>query len=304
MMKRSNTDTGSLMEGMQRKEGGEKGGGKARRSRNVGVTWDMGKQKWRAEIMVAGVNQHLGFFDCEADGARFARRVGKQNLLNLWNFPDDSGAKQGSKRRRRNNISTIPDRGKSRYFGVSWCKKAKKWTVQTTIDRKGKFIGLYADETAAARAFDAFVIPNNIDKNLNFPDAPGAAGHRPTKHGGSSDHRGVSWNKKAKKWKSRIYVNSKQKFLGSFADEDAAGRAYDAAIRKYFPGERPHMWKGFNFPDEDGGEEGSDDGDDVESARGASSRGAAADASDVDEEDASSAKEEDERPRRRRRRRR
>ena len=38
---------------------------------------------------------------------------------------------------------------------------------------KTKYLGLYYDETAAARAFDAYVIANKIDTRLNFSSAPG-----------------------------------------------------------------------------------------------------------------------------------
>ena len=59
--------------------------------------------------------------------------------------------------------------------------------MTTEVKGKTEHIGHYDDETAAARAYDAYVIPNNIDKNLNFPDAPAASGHRPTKQGRSSE---------------------------------------------------------------------------------------------------------------------
>ena len=271
------------MPGKKRKRG-RKGGGKARRSRYVGVSWHKRGQKWWAQIQVRGVKQHLGLFHDEADGARaYDAAVAAQNLRYPRNFPGDTGAAHAVKK--RDNISAIPDKGKSRFLGVSWNKRDKKWRVEISVKGKTEYIGLYDDETAAARAYDAYVIPNNIDKNLNFPDAPAAAGHRPTKQGGTSKYRGVSWNKNKNKWVAKIRVGGKRKSLGSFADEDDAGRAYDAAIRKYYPDEKPHKWKGYNFTAADG-EEGSDDGDDTRSARGASSRGAAAvDASAEEEEE-------------------
>ena len=176
------------MAGKKRKRG-KKGGGKARRSRYVGVCWNKAAQKWQADIMVAGVAQYLGYFDDEADGARaYDAAVAAQNLHYPRNFPGDSGAKQAKKgAEMRNNISAIPDKGKSRFLGVSWSKQKKKWRVRTTVKGKTEYIGLYDDETAAAWAYDAYVIPNNIDKNLNFPDAPAASGHRPTKQGRSSE---------------------------------------------------------------------------------------------------------------------
>ena len=57
--------------GKKRKHGGKKSGGRARRSRYVGVSWHKGAQKWLAGIMVRGVQQHLGSFDDEAEGAQW-----------------------------------------------------------------------------------------------------------------------------------------------------------------------------------------------------------------------------------------
>ena len=51
-----------------------------------------------------------------------------------------------------------------------------------------------------------------------------------------------------KEWQAEIYVDGKSKSLGTFVDEDDAGRAYDAAIRKHYPDERPRGWTRFNFP--------------------------------------------------------
>ena len=71
----------------KRKRGGKKGGGKARRSRYVGVTWRKDMQKWQAGIRVAGVMQSLGCFDHEADGARaYDAAVTAQNLHYPRNF--------------------------------------------------------------------------------------------------------------------------------------------------------------------------------------------------------------------------
>ena len=123
------------MAGTKRKRGGKKGGGRARRSRYVGVSWHKGAQKWLAGIMVRGVQQHLGYFDDEADGARaYDAAVAAQNLRYPRNFPGDTGAGQAVKA--RDNRSAIPDKGKSRFVGVCWNKREKKWKVQ--VKDKGK----------------------------------------------------------------------------------------------------------------------------------------------------------------------
>jgi hypothetical protein len=59
----------------------------------------------------------------------------------------------------------------------------------------------------------------------------------------TSKYLGVSFDKYRKKWHVRILHMGKRINLGRFADEDEAGRAYDAAAKKYF-GEFARL----NFP--------------------------------------------------------
>ena len=43
----------------------------------------------------------------------------------------------------------------SRYVGVSWNKKGRKWMAYTKQDNKLESLGFFVDEEQAARAFDA-----------------------------------------------------------------------------------------------------------------------------------------------------
>ena len=89
--------------------------------------------------------------------------------------------------------------------------------------------------------------------------------------------------------KARVLINSVWrcgKKSGSFVDEDDAGRAYEAAIRKHCPDDQPQGWKRFNFSSADGEGGSADGGDDAGSARG----GASSSSDDVD----ARAEEEDE----------
>ena len=48
----------------------------------------------------------------------------------------------------------------------------------------------------------------------------------------SSKYTGVSWNKKSKKWESRIVINRRKKNLGSFTDEKEAAKVYQNKLNK------------------------------------------------------------------------
>lgn len=49
------------------------------------------------------------------------------------------------------------------------------------------------------------------------------------KYGTTSDYKGVSWDKRRKKWSAYVHVNGRTRGLGRFDDEHEAARAYNAA---------------------------------------------------------------------------
>ena len=46
----------------------------------------------------------------------------------------------------------------------------------------------------------------------------------------TSNHKGVSFDKRRNLWRTRIYINNKEKFLGYFTDENDAASAYNRAL--------------------------------------------------------------------------
>ena len=53
----------------------------------------------------------------------------------------------------------------SKLRGVTFHKKEKKWQAQCTINRKNTYIGQYKTELEAAKAYNNFVIKNNLPKS-------------------------------------------------------------------------------------------------------------------------------------------
>ena len=66
------------------------------------------------------------------------------------------------------------------------------------------------------------------------------------KQGGTvSQYKGVSWDKKLKKWRAWISHNNKRIYLGVHIYEEGAARAYDEAAKRYY-GEFANL----NFPND------------------------------------------------------
>ena len=143
----------------------------------------------------------------------------------------------------------------SRFWGVSWDCEAGKWLARyTDANSKMRTIGRYASEDEAARAVNAAIRRAGLEgkRNINAVDATGALvpRERTRRRGGdraavvapdpasdpsatTSKFWGVTWHKGQRRWAAQYKdANGKKRPIGYFDTQEAAARAYNAAIRR------------------------------------------------------------------------
>ena len=74
------------------------------------------------------------------------------------------------------------------------------------------------------------------NRRANLRVCTNAENHRNQRKtpGTSSQYKGVSWDRRKQKWRAQIRKDYKQQWLGYFADEDEAARAYNVAAQEHF----------------------------------------------------------------------
>ena len=56
----------------------------------------------------------------------------------------------------------------SKYYGVCWKKRPRIWEANIQVNGKQIHLGSFDSEIEAAKAYDAYVISNNLNRPLNF----------------------------------------------------------------------------------------------------------------------------------------
>jgi len=166
----------------------------------VGVSWVKKSRKWMASMKHDGKMQRLGCFDDEREAARavdtaarrlrgddaHGRRAGNGSWLRV-NFPTEEEVKRAkdrgallTKEDKAAAAAAVSDQqGPSKFVGVSWNKKDRKWEAKITHDGKQQHLGRFDDEQEAAQAVDTAA------RRLRGNDA----------HGGRAGGRGKQWHR-------------------------------------------------------------------------------------------------------------
>ena len=113
---------------------------KAKQSDVPGVYWAKREQMWRACVSYNYKEHHLGYFNNEADAIKAVA------LFRIKHKPVDKTVVESTKPPRSNTSS--------KYKGVSYDERNKKYKVEITKHYKKHYIGCFEDELEAARAYD------------------------------------------------------------------------------------------------------------------------------------------------------
>jgi hypothetical protein len=65
------------------------------------------------------------------------------------------------------NTRKIMSTNKSGYRGVNWCKKSNAWRSRISVNSKRIQLGSFKTPIDAARAYDKYVLDNNLEHTIN-----------------------------------------------------------------------------------------------------------------------------------------
>lgn len=147
-----------------------------------------------------------------------------------------------------------PIRNKTGYIGVAVSRNGTRFRGYAIMD-DGQVChsASFGSPTDAARAADVLrVEAYGAFARRNFPNEPlvmPPGGVRKVAKARTSPYRGVFWDTAHHRWEVRMCVNGTRVFVGRFADEIEAARAYDRALCER-TNDPARLARFLNFPDD------------------------------------------------------
>ncbi|KAG1675743.1 hypothetical protein FOA52_012399 [Chlamydomonas sp. UWO 241] len=214
----------------------------------INVTWDKASSSWCVQLRdrQTKCSVHIANFASEEDAARAYERAAVQAHgpgASKRNLPGEAVGELpvalGEEREQRRS---------SRYTGVGWHTAKSAWQVQLMDPQteRLRFIGNYASEEDAARAYDySAAQARGPGAKRNFPGEvitkPPASLGEEREQMKSSRYIGVYWDKRKSAWRVRLHDPHTKRpghigWLASDREEDAARAHGCAAVRMHGPG--------------------------------------------------------------------
>ena len=144
----------------------------------------------------------------------------------------------------QDKIALIDDKDFPLISEYKWraCKNRDTYYAMAHIRKNGKRTGLLMHRlilNAPKEMETDHINHNGLDNrrsNLRFATNQQNSFNQKInkKKSSSSEYKGVSWNKRDKKWYAQIYIDYKLHYLGYFDDEQDAALAYNEAAKKLF----------------------------------------------------------------------
>ena len=137
------------------------------------------------------------------------------------------------------NKRVICSKNKSGYKGVSWNVGYSKWEVSIGINRIITKIGYYFDKLEAAKAYDSYVLDNNLKHSINGVLAKNERVKSNTgnklistnKSGYVGVNSPIRLAKYKKKYSTSVEYKGKKVFSGNFSSLEEAAFARDTFLR-------------------------------------------------------------------------
>lgn len=121
---------------------------------------------------------------------------------------------------------------KDKYYTCALCLKCKSKTYKVHKLVAVAFLNHVPCGMKLVVNHINFIRTDNRVENLEIITTRENANQKHLKTNRSSEYTGVNWHKRDKKWRAKITINGKEKFLGYFINEYDAHLAYENELNK------------------------------------------------------------------------
>ncbi|MBT2736195.1 AP2 domain-containing protein [Bacillus sp. ISL-7] len=208
------------------------------------VSYVSSQDKWQVSIPIpcgGKMNyKNIGRYNSEYEAAEACNKmlieVYGENTTTTINRLDENDKPEGYEY--RNKFHSLKENTASRYFGVTFEKYTKRWVARIRVKslEERVYIGSFETEWLAAVAYnnkaeEVFGDKAKLNK-LTDEHLQEKLSYVPKQKITSSKYRGVSYNKRDKKWCASVLWKGERIHIGYFVQEEEAAKAYNQFLIK------------------------------------------------------------------------